>query len=174
MNSRVSKLYEQLQNDLIQLLSQLDKISHEHLETSPVKGKWSVTQIMYHLNKAESLSVLYVSKKRLGAAQLKHTGLEAQLRLIFARVAFYLPLKYPAAKVLGDMPAHVAYEEIKQSWLKTRSELATLLDSLPDDELHKPIFKQPFFGRWNIFQMLGFMQTHFNRHKKQMLSRIKE
>jgi hypothetical protein len=174
MNSKVARLFERLQNDFLQLLSELDNVKSEQLEISPAKGIWSVTQVMYHLNSAESLSVLYVNKKRLGASQLKRTGIEAQLRLLYAGIAFYVPFKYRAPAFLGDMPEHVAYEEIKTSWLKTRSDLAALLESLTDDELHKPIFRQPFFGRWNIFQMLGFMQIHFNRHRKQMKARLKE
>ena len=169
MNHKITKLLSPLQDDLAQLLSVLDKVNPKRLESPTAKGKWSVTQVMHHLNAAESNSVLYVSKKRLGAAQLKRTGIEAQLRLLIARVSFFLPLKYRAPKLLGDMPEHVGYEEIKQKWLKTRNELASLLESLQDYELDKPIFKQPFFGRWNIFQMLGFMQIHFNRHKKQIM-----
>jgi len=174
MNKKISVLFERLQDDLLKLLSELDKLDKAKLETPPAKGKWSVTQVMQHLNSAESLSVKYVLKKQLGAARLKRTGLEAQLRLLFARVAFYIPFKYRAPKFLGTMPEVVSYDGIKSEWLKTRNELLSLLDSLKDDELDKPIFKQPFFGRWNIYQMLGFMKTHFNRHRKQMMRTIKK
>ncbi len=171
MNPKVEWKYNRLQEDLTRLLSELDTIKHEQLERSPEAGKWSVTQVMFHLNTAESLSVKYVSKKRLGSKELKRTGFEAQLRLWIAIIAFYVPFKYRAPKVLGTMPEYVNYEEIKQAWLNTRIQLNELLESLSEDELRKPLFRQPFFGRWNIFQMLGFMQSHFNRHRKQMLDR---
>ena len=169
MNPRVAKLFSRLQNGHTELISELDRIETQILETSPGRGKWSVTKVMYHLNSAEGLSVIYVSKKRLGATQLKPTGAEAQLRLIIAWISFHLPFKYNAPQLLGDIPDHVNYSEVKQAWLKTRSDLAALLESLSDDELHKPIFRQPFFGRWNIFQMLWFMQIHFRRHRLQMM-----
>jgi len=174
MNKHVVKLFSRLEDSHHKLLLELDQIETKILELSPVEGKWSVTQIMYHLNSAESNSVLYVSKKRLGAAQLKTTGIEAQLRLIIAWLSFYLPFKYKAPRVLGQMPEYVNYSEIKSSWLETRKKLSALLESLPDDELHKPIFRQPFFGRWNIFQMLWFMQIHFNRHRLQMKRSIQK
>jgi hypothetical protein len=173
MNKRVSHLFARLQGDLKQLLAELDNVSNDKLEKSPGEGKWSVTQVMYHLNSAESLSVKYVSKKRLASPQLKRTGIEAQLRLLLARISFYVPFKYRAPKLLGEMPEHVSYVEIKNAWLKTRSELSELLHSLKEEELNKPIFRQPFFGRWNIFQMLGFMQTHFNRHRRQINKTLK-
>lgn len=168
MNHRIQKKFDTLTNDFQQLIAELDKHNHPLLEKSPAPGKWSVAQVMYHLNSAESRSIQYVQKKRLGAAQLKRTGIEAQLRLLFARTVFFLPFKFNAPELLGAMPEHVSYEQIRNEWMKTRSDLKTLLDSLPDNELRKPIFRQPTFGRWNIFQMLGFMKTHFRRHRKQM------
>ena len=168
MNQAVLKLFQRLQDSHSKLISELDKIEPKILEQSPSGGKWSVTQVMYHLNTAESLSVLYVSKKRLGAEQLKPTGIIHQLKLFIARIAFYLPYKYRAPRVLGVMPEHVSYGEIKNTWLETRKKLGALLESLPEDELSKPIFRQPFFGYWNIFQMLKFMQIHFNRHRLQI------
>jgi hypothetical protein len=168
MNTRASELFSRLQKKHEQLFSELDRVSPEILETSPGKDKWSVTQVMFHLNSAESNSVLYVSKKRLGAAQLKPTGIEAQLRLFTAIVAFYLPFRFKAPQVLGEMPAHVNYTEIKNKWKETRAKLSSLLESLPEDEFRKPIFRQPTFGYWNIFQMLRFMHVHFDRHQLQM------
>ena len=81
MNKKIAAKFERLQNSFRQLMSELDKEKPEVLEKSPSEGKWSVAQVMYHLNKAESLSALYISKKRLGAAQLKPTGISAQLKI---------------------------------------------------------------------------------------------
>jgi hypothetical protein len=173
VNPKVIRSFNRLQRDLLELLSELDNINPELLQKHPAPGKWSVVQVMHHLNAAESLSALYVSKKRLAAPQLKRTGIEAALRLLFARISFYIPLKYKAPKLLGTVPENISYSEIKNSWLKTREQLSKLLDSLSEDELYKPIFRQPTFGRWNIFQMLGFMQTHFNRHKRQIKKALK-
>ena len=174
MNTRVANLFSRLQEKHRELLSELDKVAPEILETSPEKNKWSITQVMYHLHAAESNSVLYVSKKRLGAAQLKPTGIIHQLTSVIARLAFILPVKFNAPKVLGAMPEQVNYQEIKKSWIETRDKLSELLESLPDDELRKPIFRQPFFGYWNIFQMLQFMNVHFNRHRMQILRTVKK
>jgi hypothetical protein len=173
MNRTLESLLGRIQGDFEKLLQMLDKLDKQSLEKSPAPGKWSVTQVMYHLNSAESRSIIYVSKKRLGAEQLKPTGLFAQLRLFAARFAFYLPLKFRAPNLLGGVPEHVSYEQIRNEWIKTRSELEALLNSLSDEEIRKPIFRQPTFGRWNIFQMLGFMKTHFNRHRLQMMRAIK-
>jgi hypothetical protein len=88
-------------------------------------------------------------------------------------VAFILPFKYKAPKVLGDMPASVDYPEIVIKWNDTRKKLKELITQLPEDMLSKNIFKQPAAGRLNIYQMIDFMQAHFNRHQKQVNSILK-
>jgi hypothetical protein len=174
VNKKVSDLYDSLQDEFMQLVAEMDNYDRNLLEKPPAPAKWSVSQVMYHLNSAEARSVQYVNKKRLGAAQLKRTNINAQLRLFAARFAFYLPVKFRAPDLLGEVPKYVSYEQVKNKWVQTRIELKSLLNSLQDDEVYKPIFRQPTFGRWNIFQMLGFMKTHFRRHRKQIKRTIKE
>ena len=168
MNHLTGAKFSKLENSRLSLIEKLKKSSQASLEASPFPGKWSVAQIFYHLNKAESLSVLYVSKKRLDIHNLKRTGLTEQIKMMSLRVRFALPTEIKAPDVLGDMPERVEYNSIVAEWKTTRNKLKDLLESLPDDMLHKNVFKQPFLGRLNIFQMLDFMQAHFNRHERQV------
>jgi len=158
-----------LENSRLSLLEKLNKIAPSKLETPPLSGKWSVSQIFYHLNRAERLSVLYVSKKQLDIHNLKRTGLKEQLKMIGLKIRFWLPLGLKApVNVLGDVPPEVNYLQVITEWKETRNKLEKLLDALPDEILYKNVFKQPAIGRINIFQMLDFMQAHFDRHKKQV------
>jgi hypothetical protein len=169
MNKLVDIKYLQLEDSRLALIERLKSVQLSQLEIPPFHGKWSVSQIFYHLNKAETLSVLYVSKKRLDIKNLKKTGIKEQLKMIALKVRFALPfvIKAPVS-VLGDVPENVDYKLIVSEWNETRNKLKTLLDSLSDDMLYKNVFKQPAIGRINIFQMLDFMQAHFNRHKEQI------
>jgi len=169
LNHLVSSKFLKLENSRLSLLEKLDKVSPSKLEMPPVPGKWSVSQIFYHLNRAERLSVLYVSKKQLDINNLKRTGLKEQLKMIGLKIRFQLPfgLKAPV-NVLGDVPLEVNYPQVIAEWKVTRDKLKKLLDSLPDEILYKNVFKQPAIGRINIFQMLDFMQAHFDRHQKQV------
>jgi len=96
-------------------------------------------------------------------------GLKEQLKMIGLKIRFQLPfgLKAPV-NVLGDVPLEVNYPQVIAEWKVTRDKLKKLLDSLPDEILYKNVFKQPAIGRINIFQMLDFMQAHFDRHQKQV------
>lgn len=70
--------------------------------------------------------------------------------------------------MLGIMPEKVGYADIVVQWTGTRNKMKALLESLPEHMLHKNIFKQPAIGNINIYQMLDFMQSHFDRHQKQV------
>ena len=169
MNALVSAKFSRLENARLSLIETLKNIPAEKLETPPHIGKWSVSQIFYHLNTAEKFSTIYVSKKRLDVNNLKKTGLKEQLRMVGLKLIFVLPfgLKAPV-NVLGDVPEKVDYNTILSEWNETRKKLKELLESLPDDMLYRNVFKQPAIGRISIFQMLDFMQAHFDRHKRQV------
>lgn len=169
MNTRLNSKLLSLEDTRLALIERLKAQSLSVLETPPAPGKWSVAQIFYHLNRAEALSVLYVNKKRLDTVHLVKTGVKEKITMMIAKIRMALPfaLKAPV-NVLGDVPEKVSYTAIIAEWTETRRKLEDLLDSLPDEMLYKNVFKQPDIGRVNIFQMLEFMQAHFNRHQKQV------
>lgn len=150
------------------MLERLKAIDVQKLNASPAPGKWSVAQVIYHLNQAESQSVLYVSKKMLDVNNLKRSGLYEQLKMLLVKITFILPFRYKAPKILGEVPQVVDYPDIKLKWDETRKRLKDLIASMPEDMLSKKVFKQPAAGRLDIYQMLDFMQAHFNRHLKQV------
>jgi len=169
VNSQLNRKFLKLEESRLVLIERLKNISQSKLEASPSPGKWSVSQIWYHLNRAESLSVLYVSKKRLDINNLKRTGFGEQFKMAMLKFRFIITWGIRApVNVLGDVPEKVAYNIIVSQWNETRTNLKSLLESLPDELLYKNVFKQPAIGRVNIFQMIDFMQAHFDRHRKQV------
>lgn len=168
MNKKIEDKLNLLEDTRYKMLKVLSRVDMKKLDTPPAQGKWSVAQIIYHLNKAESNSVIYVGKKMHDLQNLKKTGLIEAFKLWLVKLAFVLPFKYKAPSVLGDMPGNVEYNTIVTEWGETRKRLKELVASLPEDMLSKNVFKQPTAGRLNIYQMLDFMQAHFNRHLKQV------
>ena len=168
MNQLINTRFSKLEDSRLALIESLKMKLPPVLETSPAIGKWSVSQIFYHLNKAESLSVIYVSKKKLDVNNLKRTGFKEQFMLKLFMFISAMPFNMKAPAVLGDVPDKVSYNEIIAEWAKTRNKMKELLESLPEDMLYKNVFKQPAIGRLNILQMLYFMQAHFDRHQKQV------
>ncbi len=173
MEKQLELKFTQLENSRLQLLEQLTRVDQSELSISPAPDKWSVAQVIYHLNMAETLSTIYVSKKMKDVNNIKVTGAIEWFKLVLVKIAFILPFKYNAPAVLGDMPSNVNYPERVIKWEETRKNLKQLLNVIPEELLRKNIFKQPAAGRLNIYQMIDFMQAHFNRHKKQIDNLIK-
>lgn len=169
MNTKLENKLSELQNTKAELLGELKTRSKEKLEKSPAPGKWSAAQVIYHLNKAESQSVIYVSKKMKDINNLKRTGFIEWVKITIVNLVLTSPIKYKApVNVLGEVPEHVDYDAIIAEWNETRKQLVQLLTTFPEGMLDKNVFKQPAAGRLNIYQMLDFMQAHFNRHRKQI------
>lgn len=169
MNIKLEIRLSRLENSRKELLEEIKVIDAKKLTRSPSKGKWSATQVIYHLNKAECQSLIYVGKKMKDVENLKKTGINEWLKNLVLKVGFFLPIKYKApVNVLGDVPENVNYSDITKQWDETRKQLKALVSSMPEELLSKNVFKQPVVGRINIYQMLDFMQVHFNRHRKQI------
>jgi hypothetical protein len=169
MNQKLEYLYNNLENSRRDLINDLTKFDAQQLITPPAPGKWSVSQVFYHLNKAEALSMVYISKKMLDVNNLKVTGIKESLKLAGLGLLFNSPIKFKVpVEALGEMPDNIDYTDIVNQWNDTRVKLKSFLDSLPEDILRKNVFKQPAIGRQNIYQMVEFMQMHFNRHQKQV------
>jgi hypothetical protein len=168
MEKELDIKFTKLENSRLQLLELLNRADKNKLSISPAPNRWSVAQVIHHLNTAESLSTIYVSKKMKDVNNIKITGAMEWFKLLLVKLAFVLPFKYKAPAILGDMPPDVNYDDIINKWEETRKNLRALLNSIPKELLRKNIFKQPAAGRLNIYQMIDFMQAHFNRHKKQI------
>jgi len=173
MNKRLEEKFNELENSRNLLLGRLSRVDEKILIIPPKEKKWSIAQIFFHLNQAETLSIIYVRKKMQGLPNIENTGIVARLKLILAKIILWQPIPYQAPAVLGEVPEKINYSEIVDKWNETRNNLKQLLNDIPEDALTKELFKQPTAGRLNIYQMLDFMQSHFERHKKQVEKIIK-
>lgn len=169
MNKKLENKLIRFEDSQKKLLKELSKVDIQKLNRVTEKGKWSVAQVIYHLDKAESLSVSYVAKKMKDVDNIKNTGAEEWIKMRALITGLRSPFKFKApVNVLGDIPENVDFSQISKQWNETREKLSTLVSTMPDELLVKNVFKQPVIGRINIYQMLDFMQAHFDRHKKQI------
>ena len=150
------------------LLTELNALDEKILKRKPAPGKWSVNQIIYHLNLAESGSIRYVKKKMLGGHDLKNTGIMAATRSFFLKWLLQSGYKWKAPKVLGDVPEEVNYSDVIQNWNETRHELYLLIDTLPEELIGKEVYRHPRAGRLNMLHMVEFFQDHFDHHLLQI------
>jgi len=173
MNNKLCIKFDRLEKTRLELMENLEKFGEKELSFQPHQDKWSIIQVIHHLNKTEQLSVAYINKKLQYRTNIKNSGSAAVIRSFLLKLALRSPFRFKAPKFIADVSQTGTFESIKDQWEETRKDIRKLLDEFPDDFLDKNIFKHAFAGRMNIFQMLNFMQDHFDHHLKQ-IGRIKK
>lgn len=161
---------DKLEDSRKKLVSELNTFDEKVLKFKPAPGKWSITQILYHLDFAESGSIRYVKKKMLGGDALKSTGIIAATRFFFLKWLLHSGYKWKAPKALGDVPEDVKYAEVIHRWNETRDHLRMLIDSIPEQLVGKEVYRHPRAGRLNLLHMIEFFQDHFDHHLMQINS----
>ncbi len=172
MENRIKNKFERLEDSRKALIRTIDSVDESVLNKSPRPGKWSVNQIIYHLQKSEHASYNYVTKK-LQSDDLTRNGYKSKMASFILKIAFILPLKYKAPKVVSDVPENLDFSELDNTWKKNRVVLWELISTLTEDTAHRNIYRHPYVGRLNLLQMLTFFQDHFDRHRRQVLRILK-
>jgi uncharacterized damage-inducible protein DinB len=174
MNTKLQRLYDQLEAEKQSILSSINNLSHEQLHFSP-KGRWSVAQILSHIISSEQLSIKYLNKKMLGIQQLNNSGLVEEMQMIVLIVSQRLPFKFKAPKVVVDSTTHYeSLESLVTAWGEVRNELRIVLERFKETELKKKIFKHPIAGMLNILQAVRFMREHLIHHTPQIKNLLKQ
>lgn len=166
--------YAPIKSSYHSLKANLLKEDEERLNISPAPGKWSVLQIMTHLEYSETISLQFL-KKKMNVDDLPVTGSREAFRSLLLRWALLLPLKFKAPEVVRiNIPDHVKSEELFKKFDSTRMAMEEFLSDFPSDKLNLAIFKHPRIGYINIIQTLDFIQAHFKHHENQIRSILKK
>jgi len=157
-------ILEDKRKKLYDLLETLDE---KQLNYRPAEDKWSITQIVFHVVKAEQLSVISINKEMRNADSIK-AGVSAFVRSSIMKYALMSPLKFKAPAIMGNIPKEYDINELKTKWLTVRNKLHTALGEV-DNELGKRyLFTHPYAGKLNINQTMDFLVQHFNHHYRQI------
>ncbi|MEP7127632.1 MAG: DinB family protein [Chitinophagales bacterium] len=143
------------------------------LQFKPDPDKWSVNQVLNHLQFSERVSIAYASKKMQGGKSVRKTGLVATVRSEALSLLLRSGFKWKAPAVLAAASENLPFEEVHQRWNETRVQMKSFLENLPEDLIIREIYKHPRAGRLNAIQMMQFFQDHFNHHLPQ-INRLKK
>lgn len=164
--------YDRLVNSLLEEVSTL---SDEALNRKPASGGWSAMQTMHHLILVEVASMAYLRKKLSFNPEFKKAGLGSHLRFYLLQVSLSLPIKFRAPAPVADdkLPAYATLADTRTRWQEVRAEWTAFLTQMPDGLLDKEVYKHARAGKLGWGQMLGFFETHFKRHLKQLRAALK-
>lgn len=168
LKDKLLEQFDRLETDRSDIFSELDTLSQKKLLFKSDPDKWNILQILDHLKTSEKLSVVYIKKKSGSGNDIEKSGFLAKFRLFALKIAFVLPFKYKAPKITDATGNDPDYEELKSDWNVIRNDLKKLIQSLDERTLKSEIFKHPRVGMLNMEQTLGFFETHFKHHQKQI------
>jgi len=173
MDNRIKNKFERLEESRKALISTIENVEESTLNKAPKPGKWSVNQILYHLQLSEYLSYNYVTKK-IKSNQLAKNGYKSKIAFLILKITLILPLKFKAPKFVSTFPENIDFTDLSNTWEKNRHALWELISTLPEETARRNIYRHPGAGRFNLSQMLTFFQDHFDRHQKQVLRILKQ
>lgn len=169
MNSQLQYLFNRLEGQHLAILQSIAHIPNEQFIKRPQSGKWSLSEILAHLQTSEQLSIQYLNKKILGTDQYKNTDLRHELLMLVLKISQRLPFKFKAPKVLvSNTPMYTTKEHLIEQWANTQQQLKELLGKFGDDQLRKQVYRHPVAGLINIQQALIFFREHIIHHQPQI------
>ena len=175
MNKDFQKIFDQIESQRSDLLTLLAGLDNSLLTKTPGPGKWSIMEILAHVMTAEELSIRYMQKKVQGINDVRDSGLIEYLKLVALNMIQRAPLRYNAPKVVvAHTPTELSFPELIARWDENRRQLQKLLNSIPEHQTRRMIYRHVIVGRLNALQALHFFREHFEHHLPQVTKIINE
>jgi len=168
MHKSLEKTYKKFTDDFEILLNKCAQLTSEELNEPISKGKWSVGQILTHINLAIKNCNNYLLKKLQTPENIPPTNFTTFFRYKLLNTALKSDLKFKAPRGIDIIQETNAIEKIQEEWSKQNGVLSELLESFPTFLLKKAVFRHPSAGRITIHQTLEFMHLHILHHKRQI------
>ncbi len=163
----IHKKYLILEENRKKLYALLESLDSTRLNYRPAEDKWSITQIIFHLVKAEQLSVISINKESR-KSDTRKAGMSSHFRALLLNSSLMTPLKFKAPSILGNMPKEYDINELLTKWLTVRNKLYNALGDIDNESGKRYMFEHPYAGKLNIYQTMDFLVRHFNHHHRQI------
>lgn len=173
MNSKFENRFNRLQDLFKEYEKEIKNISHEQANKNPETGGWSMAEVVFHVSHAEKIIVQYIQKKLINPEESRRAGLKSWYRASLLRFALRSKRKFRAPKVLDDPKGPYEKDALFSEWKIIRATLSQTFNSVPREHINRQLFKHPVVGKINLYQTLGFMGDHMQRHLEQV-RRIKK
>lgn len=175
MRQKLITYLEKLNRDLDSLEKDLRTYTHTQLNRTPAPGQWSALQALHHLRLSEKFSLHYCRKKLSHQPRLPKAGLRSAFRSFILNTYLASPFKFKAPRYINTsaLPQEDSLDRLFDEWRQERTEWHRFLQELPEDYLHRTVYRHPFLGRISLLAMLRFFRAHWLRHRKQAYRALK-
>lgn len=168
MKNDCLNIFERIEKQRIEVVSELDSLSDEQLHFNPEPESWNLLQVAFHVMTAERLSVISIKRKVKSQKDVSKSGFKSTFRMIVLKFALKSSLKFKAPRGTDATGKNPDYDKLKADWKTVRTDLKELIYSLDESTMRGEVFNHPRVGMINMKQTLEFMETHLAHHIRQM------
>ncbi|MFT4415043.1 DinB family protein [Fredinandcohnia humi] len=144
------------------LLQAVEGLSDDQLNQQVVEGKWSIMQVLEHLNLLEKV-VSHMIRSQL--ENETDTAVEAKP---IEELTLNRSIKIEAPSFLIPSNDYITLEDMKARLLKSRARLLQAIEGVEPALLQKKSYQHPNFGVINLHQWVSFVGLHERRHLQQI------
>jgi hypothetical protein len=166
----MEKLVKAYQKSKAQKEWMLAQANQSNLNKNSIKEteKWSINQLIFHLNNVEKSVLDYINYKNGKGELTQKAGLKAALRYYFLKVLLSTNMKFKTPKKVSQIPETLDFEQLMNDWNSTQDAFEKFLQHYPAELKGKAVFKHPYAGMLSIEQTIEFLVDHSKHHRKQM------
>ena len=158
------------------LFDSLKRVPKNILETPYEQGKWSILQILYHIQMSENGTLAYMEKKSLYAATtpIPRKNIFSSIRGALLQYLLKSNIKRKAPKGLDTFPETIYLDKLFRDSQTQFQKWIHFVQKSDEHILHSQIFKHPLVGRIDFMDTIEFTILHFDRHLKQIVKIIQK
>ncbi len=133
-------------------------------------NQWSALEAVNHIYLSELLSLQYIQYKVEQPEKIVARRPDVWVRSMLLKLALRSPLKFKAPDSInmrGNQPV-LPVDELKDVWLRTRSDLILFLEKYEGEWKHHLLYKHPVSGRMTLLLMVEFFIDHLDHHTRQI------
>ncbi|HSJ39270.1 MAG TPA: DinB family protein [Planococcus sp. (in: firmicutes)] len=145
------------------ILETAEGFSDEQLNHKPAQGKWSVMQILDHLQLMENVIARNIAKELE-----RETSKKAMKKPIQITVSRAIKVDAPSYTQPSDDFVNLSAMKVKLEASRTR--LNQIYDNASEEALKSKSLPHPVFGKVPLIQWFPFVGLHEKRHLKQLES----
>ncbi|MCX6190021.1 MAG: DinB family protein [Bacteroidetes bacterium] len=160
------KPFNTLQTNTENIWYLLSKYDQQTLNTAQAPGKWSVMQHLVHLHKSERSFVVLLSRGIKNKVPLEGSRIKICFNSRIYKLYLNVGGKIKAPKVIEPSEEVFNLDDVKNDFLKTRSQLYQLMESVSEAQSKKFWVHHKYLKELRIADLLGFMIFHQNHHRK--------
>ena len=170
MKERIKEKINRLNSETQQIYGLIEGLSEAQLNDQSYG--WSLIQVLSHLNKSETLSLVYMKKKMQAGEKMKEASKLNSFRMWLTNQALKSKLKWSAPAYIRN-PDNETLDSVKTKWGETRQRISKYVEEFPEEWLNKLVYKHPMGGRQNLENAVDSFIYHQIHHLHQ-INRIKK